>query len=75
MASKHFIQYQELTKEELRLKSKELRLKVFNLQLQKVAGKLEKPHVLDFLKKEIARCETRLSHISQTSTIPQATKN
>jgi len=75
MANKYFKQYQELTKEELRLKSKELRLKVFNLQLQKVAGKLEKPHMLDFFKKEIARCETRLSHISQHSSVSNAAKN
>jgi len=38
-----------------------MREELFNLRLQKATARLEKPHRIRQLRREIARCETRLS--------------
>ena len=50
--------YKDMTAQELAAKSRELRQELFNLRLQQVAARLEKPHRLREVRKEIARCET-----------------
>ncbi len=59
--------YNDLTAQELKAKSQELRQELFNLRLQKATARLEKPHRITELRKEIARCETRLSHLCLTA--------
>ena len=46
---------------ELQAKGRELRSELFNLNLQKSIGTLEKPHRIGELRKDIARVETALS--------------
>ncbi|HTI72698.1 MAG TPA: 50S ribosomal protein L29 [Candidatus Limnocylindria bacterium] len=50
--------YQDMTSQELAAKSRELRKELFNLRLQQVTARLEKPHRLREIRREIARCET-----------------
>ena len=52
---------QEMPPVELQAKSRELRAELFNLNLQKSIGTLEKPHRIGELRKDIARVETALS--------------
>jgi large subunit ribosomal protein L29 len=51
----------ELTAQELVARAGELRRDLFNLRLQKATARLEKPHRLKEIRREIARCETRLA--------------
>ena len=51
----------EMPPVELQAKSRELRAELFNLNLQKSIGTLEKPHRIGELRKDIARVETALS--------------
>ena len=51
----------EMPPVELQAKSRELRAELFNLNLQKSTGTLEKPHRIGELRKDIARVETALS--------------
>ena len=46
---------------ELQAKGRELRTELFNLNLQKSIGTLEKSHRIGELRKNIARVETALS--------------
>lgn len=55
--------YQDMTAQELAAKSRELRQELFNLRLQQVTARLEKPHRLREIRREIARCETRASQL------------
>jgi large subunit ribosomal protein L29 len=48
---------------ELQAKSRDLRLELFNLNLQKSMGTLEKSHRIGQLRKDIARVETMLTRI------------
>ena len=48
---------------ELQVKGRELRLELFNLNLQKSMGTLEKPHRIGQIRKDIARVETMLTRI------------
>ncbi len=50
---------------ELQAKGRELRLELFNLNLQKSMGTLEKPHRIGQIRKDIARVETILSQIKK----------
>ena len=50
---------------ELQAKSRELRLELFNLNLQKSMGTLEKSHRVGQIRKDIARVETILSRIKK----------
>ena len=53
------------TKVELSAQSKELRLELFNLKLQKATSQLEKPIRLRDLRRDIARVETRLNQLQR----------
>ena len=48
---------------ELQAKGRELRLELFNLNLQKSMGTLEKSHRIGQIRKDIARVETVLTRI------------
>ena len=51
----------DLTPQELAARSGELRRDLFNLRLQQATARLDKPHRIRAIRREIARCETRLS--------------
>ena len=55
--------YSDLTVQELKVKSMDMRQELFHLRLQKATARLEKPHRIRELRKEIARCQTRLSEL------------
>jgi large subunit ribosomal protein L29 len=55
----------DMTAQELAAKGRELRQEMFNLRLQQATARLEKPHRIRELRREIARCETRISQLSQ----------
>lgn len=57
----------ELTAVELTAKGRDLRQELFNLRLQQSTARLEKPHRISILRRDIARCETRLSEIRKKS--------
>tara|TARA_B110000014_G_C19975847_1_gene505274 strand:+ start:244 stop:447 length:204 start_codon:yes stop_codon:yes gene_type:complete len=48
---------------ELQTKSRDLRMELFNLNLQKSMGTLEKSHRIGQIRKDIARVETMLTRI------------
>ena len=48
---------------ELQAKSRDLRLELFNLNLQKSMGTLEKSHRIGQIRKDIDRVETTLTRI------------
>ena len=48
---------------ELQAKSRDLRMELFNLNLQKSMGTLEKSHRIGQIRKDIARVETMLTRI------------
>lgn len=53
--------FKEMTAQELAAKGRELRVELFNLRLQQATARLEKPHRIQILRRDIARCETRIS--------------
>jgi len=53
----------EMTAEELVAKGREMRQELFNLRLQQATARLEKPHRIRVLRRDIARCETRLTSL------------
>lgn len=59
------IDFKDMTTAELAVKSRELRQELFNLRLQKASARLEKPHRIRILRRDIARCETRISALSK----------
>ncbi|MCX5703179.1 MAG: 50S ribosomal protein L29 [Candidatus Omnitrophica bacterium] len=50
-----------LSKEELLQKEKSLKEELFKLNLQRYAGRVEKPHMFSLIKKDIARINTILN--------------
>jgi len=62
--------FKELTSQELVAKAGELRRDLFNLRLQKATARLEKPHRIQEIRREIARCETRLSALRVAAVKP-----
>jgi large subunit ribosomal protein L29 len=50
-----------LSKEELLEKIKTLKSELFKLNLQRYAGRVEKPHMFSLIKKDIARINTILN--------------
>ena len=53
----------DLTLVELTAKGRDLRQELFNLRLQQASAQLEKPARLRMLRRDIARIETRISHL------------
>ena len=62
-----------LSKEELLQKEKDLKNELFKLNLQRYAGRVEKPHMFSLLKKDIARINTILNPVRNTKA--QTAKN
>jgi large subunit ribosomal protein L29 len=57
----------DLTMPELSAKSRDLRQEIFNLRLQQASSQLEKPARLRLLRRDIARLETRITHLRKTA--------
>ena len=49
-----------MTADEIRMKMDALKKDLFNLRTEAKAGRIEKPHMLKIVRKDIARCETVL---------------
>lgn len=60
-----FAELKDKTVAELAVQSRDLRLELFNLRLQKATAQLEKPHRLRLIRKDIARVETRITQLRQ----------
>ena len=58
-----FTEMKDMTLVELSAKSRDLRHDMFNLRLQQASAQLEKPARLRTLRRDIARLETRISHL------------
>lgn len=67
--------FKEMTSVELTAKGAELRQELFNLRLQKATARLEKPHRIREIRREIARCETQLSLAQKATKAQSATKS
>jgi len=63
MAKASSTNLKELTAQELGAKGRELRQELFHLRIQQATARLEKPHRMRLLRKEIARCETRITQL------------
>jgi large subunit ribosomal protein L29 len=55
----------DLTPNELRAKSRDLRQEMFNLRLQQASAQLEKTARLRTLRRDIARIETRITQLGR----------
>jgi large subunit ribosomal protein L29 len=55
----------DLTLNELRAKSRDLRQEMFNLRLQQASAQLEKTARLRTLRRDIARTETRITQLAR----------
>jgi len=67
-----FEELKDMTVAELAAQSRDLRLELFNLRLQKATAQLEKPSRIRILRKDIARVETRITQLLQQSAQPKA---
>ena len=47
-----------MTADEIRLKIEALKKELFNLRTEAKAGRIEKPHKINDIRKDVARCET-----------------
>ena len=47
-----------MTVDEIRLKIEALKKELFNLRSEAAAGRIEKPHRINEIRKDVARCET-----------------
>lgn len=47
-----------MTVDEIKLKEETLKKELFNLRTEAEAGRIEKPHKLNEVRRDIARCET-----------------
>jgi len=59
--------FTDLTAAELAAKCRELRQELFNLRLQQATARLEKPHRIRDIRREVARGETQLTQILKKS--------
>ena len=62
-----FSEMKDMTLVELAAKSRDLRQEMFNLRLQQASAQLEKPAQLRTLRRGIARLETRMSQLRNTT--------
>ncbi len=63
----------ELSNDELLARKRELRHEHFNLRVQKTSGQLEKPSILQDIRRDVARIETILSERrNQAAAAPKA---
>lgn len=63
MADSSKLALNDLTEHELLSKGQDLRRKLFEARLQKATARLEKPHIIKALRRDIARCETELTRL------------
>lgn len=56
-----------LPKEELAQKEKSLKEELFKLNAQRYSGRVDKPHMFSYVKKEIARIQTILNEKERTN--------
>jgi large subunit ribosomal protein L29 len=63
MAESLKVAIQDLSEQELAAKSVALRKQLFEARLQKSTARLEKTHVIRALRRDIARCETKLTQL------------
>ena len=56
--------FKDMTAAEIGAKCRELRQELFNLRLQQATARLEKPHRIREIRREVARGETQLSKLS-----------
>ena len=66
-----YSELQDKTLTELSARSRELRMELFNLKLQKATSQLEKPVRLRELRRDIARVETRITAVRQKGILEQ----
>jgi len=59
--------FKDLTAAGLAAKCRELRQELFNLRLQQATARLEKPHRIRDIRREVARGETQLTQILKKS--------
>ncbi|MCX6859734.1 MAG: 50S ribosomal protein L29 [Verrucomicrobia bacterium] len=59
--------FKDLTAAELAAKCRDLRQELFNLRLQQATARLEKPHRIREIRREVARGETQLTQILKKS--------
>jgi len=59
--------FKDLTAAELAAKCRELRQELLNLRLQQATARLEKPHRIREIRREVARGETQLTQILKKS--------
>jgi len=59
--------FKDLTAADLAAKCRELRQELFNLRLQQATARLEKPHRIREIRREVARGETQLTQILKKS--------
>ncbi len=63
-----------ITKEELIQKDKSLKEQLFKLNEQRYTGRVDKPHMFSFLKRDIARINTVLNEKKRTENSGQSTE-
>ena len=56
--------FKDMTAAEIGAKCRELRQELFNLRLQQASARLERPHRIRDIRREVARGETQLSKLS-----------
>jgi large subunit ribosomal protein L29 len=67
MAKLTFKNLKDLTTQELGAKGRELRQELFHLRIQQATARLEKSHRMREIRREIARCETRINQLRRGS--------
>lgn len=70
-----YSQIKDMTAIELLAKGRELRQEMFNLRLQQASAQLEKTARIRTLRRDIARVETRISQIRNSSPVAASAKN
>ena len=53
-------EFRNMTSDEIHHKIDALKKELFNMRTEAKAGRIEKPHMLKVVRKDIARCETIL---------------
>ena len=72
MAHSHIANLLDLSEQELKSKSRELRQQLFMLRLEKATARLEKTHKLQTTRRDIARCQTRLIQLARESNLKES---
>lgn len=69
MSSQSKLNVSELSMPEVVAKSRELRKALFDARIQKATARLEKTHTIRALRRDIARCETRVTQLDKQNKI------